>query len=269
MKKLFGIFALKNGIPHLLLRREAPGVWRLLESTEVDAQSKWTHDAEYADFERPLFWRVTDASENFALSDSKWHRWDGAFDLQLQESAATYSLLRKIPRLNGRQWLCSVIGCKEASSKFTPEVSAAAFEAGRVAASLGFAVLTGGLSGVMTQAAAGAKSVGGFTLGILPGERHEDANPYIQLALPSGIGYARNYLMAAASDFMIALPGGTGTLEEMCFATDFQRPILSWGSWTVVEDAIQLPFADANALKRALIENINKKFQQECKGGPL
>jgi uncharacterized protein (TIGR00725 family) len=81
----------------------------------------------------------------------------------------------------------------------------------------------------MAEAARGAKDAGGVTLGILPGLLHAEANPYLDFVLPSGIGIARNALTAAACDLMIALPGGSGTMEEMLFALDFGRTVISFG----------------------------------------
>ncbi len=136
-------------------------------------------------------------------------------------------------RFGNRKLVLAITGRKESSPRYSTELANAALSAGRIAAELGLTVLTGGLSGVMERAAEGAKIAGGETVGILPGGRHEDANRYLDLVFPSGIGIARNALMANACDFMLALPGGTGTLEELCFALDFERPVISWGSWEI------------------------------------
>lgn len=138
-----------------------------------------------------------------------------------------------INRLLGRNHVCAIVGCKEGSQRFTPEVQRQAFAAGRFAAMAGYTVLTGGLSGVMSKAAEGAASVGGATIGLLPGTNKADGNPYLREVLPSGIGIARNYQIALGCDVMIALNGGRGTLEEMCFALDFDKPVASWNSWDV------------------------------------
>jgi uncharacterized protein (TIGR00725 family) len=167
----------------------------------------------------------------------------------------------KAQMLGNRHLVAAITGRRSSSPRYTPETAHAAFAAGRAAAELGLTVLTGGLSGVMEKAAEGAKSVGGTTLGILPGARHEDGNAYLDYVLPSGIGIARNVLLAQACDFMIALPGGTGTLEELCFALDFERPVLSWGSWEI-EGAVKVPFPDVNSLKRELNKLIDSKLNQ-------
>lgn len=136
-------------------------------------------------------------------------------------------------RLLGRNHVCAIVGCKEGSQRFTPEVQRQAFAAGRLAAMAGYTVLTGGLSGVMSKAAEGAASVSGATIGLLPGTNKADGNPYLREVLPSGIGIARNYQIALGCDVMIALNGGRGTLEEMCFALDFDKAVASWNSWDV------------------------------------
>ena len=106
-----------------------------------------------------------------------------------------------------------------------------AHEIGATAARAGYVLLTGGLSGVMQRAARGAAEAGGETMGILPGTVKAEANPYVRVVVPSGIGIARNYLMALTADVMVAVNGGRGTLEEICYALDFERRVLTWDSW--------------------------------------
>lgn len=153
-----------------------------------------------------------------------------------------------------RQLICAIIGSKAKGAKWNKSVESDAVLAGRTAASLGYAVLTGGLSGVMEYAALGAKEADGLTIGILPGEEHRDANPFIDIVLPTGIGIVRNALTARAADIVVALPGGHGTLEEMAFALDFNRPVLSWNSWAL-EGAIIV--TDREQLKQELENFIN------------
>lgn len=167
-------------------------------------------------------------------------------------------------RLGSRKLVIAITGRKETSPRYTAELANSALAAGRIAAELGLTVLTGGLSGVMERAAEGAKSAGGETIGILPGGNHEDGNQFLDLVLPSGIGIARNVLMANACDFMLALPGGTGTLEELCFALDFERPVISWGSWEI-EGVRKVPFPNEALLVSALRTAIDEKFKQNSK----
>jgi uncharacterized protein (TIGR00725 family) len=159
-----------------------------------------------------------------------------------------------------RKLVLAITGRKESSPRYTMELATAAIAAGRIAAQMGLTVLTGGLSGVMERAAEGAKIAGGETIGILPGARHEDGNRYLDFVLPSGIGIARNVLMASACDFMLALPGGTGTLEELCFALDFERPVISWGSWDM-EGVHQVAFPDETLLAQELRRMVDEKLK--------
>jgi len=164
-------------------------------------------------------------------------------------------------RFRRRKLVVAITGRKENSPRYNEELAQAAIIAGRIAAEMGLTVLTGGLSGVMERAAEGAKRAGGETVGILPGAQHDEGNPYLDLVLPSGLGIARNVLLASACDFMIALPGGTGTLEEICFALDFARPTISWGSWEI-EGVRSVPYPDGEMLRSALLEIVNEKLKQ-------
>ena len=92
-------------------------------------------------------------------------------------------------------------------------------EVGRLLAERGCTVVTGGLGEVMAAAARGAKSAGGTTIGILPGERRDEANEWIDHAVVTGIGHARNLAVAASGDAVIAVGGSWGTLAEIGFAT--------------------------------------------------
>ena len=89
-------------------------------------------------------------------------------------------------------------------------------------AELGYVCLTGGLGGVMEEAMRGSASLGGINVGLLPYGDHKAANPWCQIALPTGIGIARNALTARACDLMVALPGSRGTLQEMLFGEVFE-----------------------------------------------
>lgn len=87
-----------------------------------------------------------------------------------------------------------------------------AWEVGRGVAQQGGILLCGGRGGVMEGAAWGAKEAGGATVGILPGKDESGGNAYLDLAVATGLGDARNYVNVCASDVAIALPGGPGTL---------------------------------------------------------
>src|SRR5439155_194172 len=109
-----------------------------------------------------------------------------------------------------------------------PELAAPRGEGPPLAAA-GAVLVCGGLGGVMEAAARGAAEGGGTVIGILPGYDHRDANRHLTVALPTGLGYARNVLVAAAGDALIALPGGHGTLSEVALAQVLGRPVVALG----------------------------------------
>ena len=106
------------------------------------------------------------------------------------------------------------------------EHEARAEEVGRLLAERGCTVVTGGLGEVMAAAARGAKSAGGTTIGILPGESRSKANEWIDHAVVTGLGHARNFAVAASGDGVIAVGGSWGTLAEFAFAMRLDRPVV-------------------------------------------
>jgi uncharacterized protein (TIGR00725 family) len=99
-------------------------------------------------------------------------------------------------------------------------------QVGRLLAEQGCTVVTGGLGEVMAAAARGAKAGGGTTIGILPGEHREGANPWIDHVVVTGIGHARNLAVVASGDAVIAVGGAWGTLAEIAFARILGRPVV-------------------------------------------
>ena len=102
----------------------------------------------------------------------------------------------------------------------------AAEEVGRLLAERGCTVVTGGRDEVMAGAARGAKSAGGTTIAVLPGESRADANEWIDHVVLTGIGHARNLAVAASGDAVIAVGGSWGTLAEIGFAKRLGRPVV-------------------------------------------
>ncbi|MHA2140260.1 MAG: TIGR00725 family protein [Candidatus Thorarchaeota archaeon] len=105
---------------------------------------------------------------------------------------------------------------------------------GEEIAKRGAAVVCGGLGGVMEAACRGAKKHDGLTIGILPSNQKEHANRYVDIAIPTGMGYTRNYLVAKTGDAVIAIAGSAGTLSEMAIAWFSDRPIIALvpsGGW--------------------------------------
>ena len=106
------------------------------------------------------------------------------------------------------------------------EHEARAEEVGRLLAERGCTVVTGGLGEVMAAACRGAKMAGGTTIGILPGERREDANEWVDHVVVTGIGHARNLAVVASGDAVIAVGGSWGTLAEIGFASSLGRRVV-------------------------------------------
>jgi hypothetical protein len=125
----------------------------------------------------------------------------------------------------------SVIG----GHNISHEVEQIAHEVGRIVAEVGAVLVCGGLDGAMTAVAKGVKEAGGTTIGILPGNNKEDANEYIDIALPSSIGYARNAMIACSADIIVALPGSHGTSSEISYGIVYKRPIIDLGNWNLKE----------------------------------
>jgi uncharacterized protein (TIGR00725 family) len=111
---------------------------------------------------------------------------------------------------------------------------AVAFQVGEKVARLGAVVVCGGLGGVMEAACRGAKSAGGLTVGLLPGTSFADANPWVDVAIPSGLGEARNALVVASSHAVIAIGGEYGTLSEIALALRAGKPVIGVGTWSLV-----------------------------------
>ena len=122
-----------------------------------------------------------------------------------------------------------VVGPGDASS----EELWRAEEVGAGLASLGAVVVTGGLGGVMEAACRGARSRRGRTLGILPGEDRAEANGWVEIAVATGLGELRNGLVVRASDGLVAIGGGHGTLSEIALALKLGRAVVGLGTWAV------------------------------------
>ena len=133
------------------------------------------------------------------------------------------------------------------------ENEARAEEVGRLLAEGGCTVVTGGLGEVMAAAARGAKSAGGTTIGILPGEAREDANPWIDHVVVTGIGHARNLAVVASGDAVIAVGGSWGTLAEIAFARRLGRPVvIVEPGWEIEREGVERARTPADAVERAL-----------------
>jgi uncharacterized protein (TIGR00725 family) len=129
----------------------------------------------------------------------------------------------------------------------------AAEEVGRLLAERGCAVVTGGLGEVMAAAARGAKSAHGTTIGILPGDSRAVANEWIDHAVVTGIGHARNLAVAASGDAVIAVGGSWGTLAEIAFAMRLgRRVVVLEPGWQL--DGVRRAVTPAEAVETALAD---------------
>ena len=126
-------------------------------------------------------------------------------------------------------------------------------ELGRLLAERGCTVVCGGRGEVMAAAARGAKSVGGTTIGIVPGETRAGMNEWIDYAVVTGIGHARNLAVVASGDAVIAVGGAWGTLAEIGFARVLGRPVVILEpGWEVAGDGIERATTPAEAVRLAL-----------------
>jgi uncharacterized protein (TIGR00725 family) len=143
----------------------------------------------------------------------------------------------------------SVIGSHDA----TPRTAKLAREVGRMVAEFGCVLVCGGLKGLMREACRGAKGANGHTIGILP---KADANEFVDIALPTTIGYARNVIIAASADIVIALPGSYGTQSEICYALVYGRPVVDLGEWKIKGMIKAKSAADAKRILKKLLRTL-------------
>ncbi|HTZ11582.1 MAG TPA: TIGR00725 family protein [Candidatus Margulisiibacteriota bacterium] len=142
-----------------------------------------------------------------------------------------------------RKTIVSVIGGHNCTTKVEQE----SIKLGKKLAKVVDILVSGGLSGVMLGVCKGFKSGGGVTLGIIPGYDKNQANPFIDIVIPTGMGLARNVLVVKSGDAVIALPGEAGTLSEIAYCLQFGIPVISLKSWDIpgvikadtVEEAVE------------------------------
>ncbi|MCL9793454.1 TIGR00725 family protein [Frankia sp. AgKG'84/4] len=116
---------------------------------------------------------------------------------------------------------------------------------GRRLAEAGWAVVCGGLGGVMAAACRGAAQAGGMTIGLLPGLSRATGNEHLTVSIPTGLGELRNGLLVRASDALVAVGGSWGTLSEIAFALRTGRPVIGLNTWTVDTRTVDTRDGDA------------------------
>ena len=125
--------------------------------------------------------------------------------------------------------IIAVIG----NSSYSAEEAELAETVGELLAQRGATVICGGLGGVMEAVCHGAKSEGGLTLGILPGENPSTANPWVDIPVVTGIGEARNVVVVKSAQAVIAIGGSYGTLSEIAYALKSGIPVIGLHTWSL------------------------------------
>lgn len=134
-----------------------------------------------------------------------------------------------------------------------------AYMVGTLIAGRGAVLICGGLGGVMEAAARGARQAGGLTIGVLPGDSALAANPYIDVPIVTGMGYARNILIVRSAQAVIAIGGSYGTLSEIAHALNCRVPLVGLGTWDVAKiDAAKTQMVRAATPEEA----VEKAFAQ-------
>jgi uncharacterized protein (TIGR00725 family) len=128
-----------------------------------------------------------------------------------------------------RKKVVSVIGGHSCNK----EVEQIAHDFGKKLAKVVDILICGGLSGTMKAVCSGFKAENGLTIGIIPSYDKNDANPFVDIVIPTGLGLARNVLVVKSADVVVALPGEAGTLSEIAYALQFGIPVISLNSWDI------------------------------------
>jgi len=125
------------------------------------------------------------------------------------------------------------------SGTSTQELYSLARQIGHEIGKRGWTLICGGLGGIMEGASRGCFEAGGMTVGLLPGLRKEQANPYIRLPIPTGLGEGRNLLVVRAADILVAISGGHGTLSEIALALKTGKKVVGIRSFENIEGVIR------------------------------
>jgi len=124
---------------------------------------------------------------------------------------------------------------------------------GELIAQNGYILISGGMRGVMEAASRGAKSADGFVMGILPGKSRDEGNPFVDIAISTGLGYMRNAMVVLNADVIVAIDGSYGTLSEIAYTQIYNRAVFGLNTWDI-KGVIPL------ATPEEVIEHINQFF---------
>jgi uncharacterized protein (TIGR00725 family) len=140
----------------------------------------------------------------------------------------------------------AVVGPADASAAEQSAASAV----GEALAARGITIVCGGLGGVMEAACAGARSCGGVTIGLLPGLDRADANRFVSVPIPTGLGELRNGLIVRACDGMVAVGSSYGTLSEIALALRAGKRVVGVASYAI--EGVEAATGAADAVERLL-----------------
>ena len=147
--------------------------------------------------------------------------------------------------------IIAVIG----DSSCSPEEARLAETVGELLAQQGVTVICGGLGGVMEAVCRGAKSKGGLTVGILPGENSSTASPWVDVPVVTGIGEARNMAVVKSAAAVIAIGGRYGTLSEIACALKSGIPVIGLNTWSLSRNGVE---GDSIVRVRSAVEAVNR-----------
>jgi uncharacterized protein (TIGR00725 family) len=150
-------------------------------------------------------------------------------NIPLLEKTRTIIIIWRVGKTGERMRIIAVIGGSSESRANLKEAEAV----GSLIAKSGAALLCGGLKGVMEAAARGAKKEGGITIGMLPHDSARHANRYIDIPIATGLGIGRNVIIARTADALIAVGGKYGTLSEIAYSLQLEKPVIGIRTWDI------------------------------------
>jgi uncharacterized protein (TIGR00725 family) len=140
----------------------------------------------------------------------------------------------------------AVVGASQATEDDVADAEAV----GRLLGAAGAVIVCGGRGGVMAAASRGAASAGGSVVGMLPGDDRSDANEWVSIAIPTGLGELRNGLIVRSVDAMVAVGGSYGTLSEVALGLQAGLKVFGLHTWDI--DGIEAVTTPEEAVERAL-----------------
>lgn len=142
-----------------------------------------------------------------------------------------------------------VIGSNNPSDK----IKKIAYETGGEIAKNRYVLVCGGKEGIMEAACKGAKENGGFTVGIIPESYPEGGNKYLDIVIPTGLNFSRNYIVQSSGSSIIMIGGSYGTLSELAYALLFDRKVIALNSkWENIDKKIIKAKSPKDAVKKAI-----------------